>query len=163
MKTDIIVSAGFILAIVVVYMLHVPMLYLNLPDPPEEVLFAMTPAEYAKLSEQEKLKYGKWEWQDITFWCPHCRVQYTIKVEPRTEYFRYIAGNAKYFVQANSYGVYFPNISFWVIQLTSMEYEKDKPWIIKCQKCDKVFSLPTLDGWPYGRRGMRTAGVSGYR
>jgi len=99
------------------------------PEPP----LAITLAQYEKLSDADKENYGLWKLRDVTFWCPHCGAQYTLKVKPRTEYFRYMEDDIRYFINPNGYGFYFPDVSFWVIQLTRMEEESGKELIYRCQ------------------------------
>ncbi len=133
------------------------------PSPPEPPL-AITPVEYENLLPEEKRQYGRWEWQDVVFWCPHCRVQYTLPVKPRTEYFLRITdyNRPRYFTtKAGGHGCYWPNLSPWLIQLTVMQDEEGKSLVIKCQKCGKVFRLPW---YRYGVPSrIPVAGVSGYR
>ena len=139
----------------------VPTTYPLLPEPSEGVLLAMTPIEYAELSERDKWNYGKWEWQDVVFFCPFCRIQYTLKVKPRTEYFRLITDRKRLMSDGNR-GLYFADISFWIMQISRMEWETDKKLIVKCRKCNKVFRLPTLDMWSLWGSRFPIAGVSGW-
>jgi len=105
------------------------------PEPPlaitlaqyEKLSDADKENQYEKLSDADKENYGLWKWQDVTFWCPHCGAQYTLKVKPRTEYFRYMEDDIRYFINPNGYGFYFPDVSFWVIQLTRMEVPGEIP------------------------------------